>query len=407
MRICICANYFFRVELRVVCAFHAFAPTRSFLRIYLSRVRSDAMPDQTCPADKSITWCEKRGLSHAFEYRGPPAESALIFAAIGAFLLLVISLQRKSQTAVGRWLPEKGTEKREYEVWVLRYSVFWMGIFGMVVVTGVYEAFDASAYFVLCGGLAAPLLLQPLLFRGPLGRLAPSPGAQHAARAQLWIIIFGFIGNWWYTHYFYCVLRAKYTMPSWRFNDVPIAMFAATHFYFSSYHVFANLPIRYVRSAYEPGSMRVALEVTLVLAMSYFTAFMEVRAPPRTPSVFCLPSRSPHAPPKLLLVPLSPLPCVLPWRLAHIASLSSFRSLNCHFSPHVRLSPSPTFRTTTSKIATWPTRSARPSMPSTLLSRSPPISCSMSPARLWARGTAPQPRCAMPPCPLSRRAWRC
>ena len=78
-----------------------------------------------------------------------------------------------------------------------------------------------------------------------------------------------------YTHYFYCVLRANYTMPAWRLNDVPIAMFFATHFYFASYHVFANLPLRHVRSAYLPGVRRTALEVALVLAMSYATAFME------------------------------------------------------------------------------------------------------------------------------------
>ena len=60
---------------------------------------------------------------------------------------------------------------------------------------------------------------------------APSRSA-HAARAQLFIAIFGFIGNYWYTHYFYCVLRARYTMAAWRLNDVPICMFLATHFYF-------------------------------------------------------------------------------------------------------------------------------------------------------------------------------
>jgi len=151
-------------------------------------------------------------------------------------------------------------------VWVLKYSVVWMGSFAVIIAAQLYESFTALTYFVVCGGLALPLVLQPLFL--------PS-GAKHALRAQLWIAIFGFIGNYWYTHYFYCVLRAKYTMPSWRLNDVPIAMYFATHFYFSSYHVLANLPQRYVRSAFSPGPMRTALQVSLVLAMSYFTAFME------------------------------------------------------------------------------------------------------------------------------------
>ena len=44
---------------------------------------------------------------------------------------------------------------------------------------------------------------------------------------------------------------------------------------FSSYHVLANLPLRYVRSTYKAGYRRTALEWMLVLAMSYAMAFME------------------------------------------------------------------------------------------------------------------------------------
>ena len=52
-------------------------------------------------------------------------------------------------------------------------------------------------------------------------------------------------------------------------------MYFATHFYFCSYHVLANLPLRYVRTAFRPGPLRTTLSVALVLAMSYATAFME------------------------------------------------------------------------------------------------------------------------------------
>lgn len=31
----------------------------------------------------------------------------------------------------------------------------------------------------------------------------------------MWLAIYSHIGNYWYTHYFYTVLRAKYSMPSW------------------------------------------------------------------------------------------------------------------------------------------------------------------------------------------------
>lgn len=52
-------------------------------------------------------------------------------------------------------------------------------------------------------------------------------------------------------------------------------MYFATHFYFSSYHVLANLPLRYIRTAFRPGVPRTLLFIAVVLAMSYATAFME------------------------------------------------------------------------------------------------------------------------------------
>ena len=217
----------------------------------------------------------------ASQLRGPPAESLAIFAAIGAALLALVAAQTTAKTTdtwKPHWLPPSG-EKRAYEVWVLKYSIVWMGAFAVIIAGQLYEQFDALGYFVVCGGLAAPLLLQPLFF--------PPRAAGHALRAQLWIAIFGFIGNYWYTHYFYCVLRAKYTMPAWRLNDVPIAMYAATHFYFTSYHVLANLPIRRVRSTFAPGIARTCLELGLVvlpsllsLLLSRLRRLARVRPPP-------------------------------------------------------------------------------------------------------------------------------
>ena len=214
--------------------------------------------------------------------RLPPLVSLAHFAGIFTGLLLLLALQRPSAQP-GCWLPPASSKKRAYEAWVLRYSVVWMGVFAVVIALQLYEHLDAMGYFVLCGGLALPLALQPLVapFEGDGGKkdkkkaAAARLGASHAARAQCWVAVFGFIGNYWYTHYFYCVLRARYTMPAWRLNDVPIAMFLATHFYFTSYHVLANLPLRYVRTAFAPGHARTALQAALVLAMSYATAFME------------------------------------------------------------------------------------------------------------------------------------
>ena len=64
-------------------------------------------------------------------------------------------------------------------------------------------------------------------------------------------------------------------MPAHRLNNVPIALYFATHFYFSTYHLFSNAMLRKIVTSYQPGLARTILYVAVVLAFSYFTAFME------------------------------------------------------------------------------------------------------------------------------------
>jgi len=75
---------------------------------------------------------------------------------------------------------------------------------------------------------------------------------RYIVKANAWIAIFSFIGNYWcatqlcalpsymltaastrrYTHYFYRVLKADYTFPAHRLNDVPVSLYFMTHAYF-------------------------------------------------------------------------------------------------------------------------------------------------------------------------------
>ena len=64
-------------------------------------------------------------------------------------------------------------------------------------------------------------------------------------------------------------------MPSTRLNNVPIAMFFATMFYFSSYHVFSNCMLRKIKTSFAPTIQRRVLYIMAVCVLSYFTAFME------------------------------------------------------------------------------------------------------------------------------------
>lgn len=174
-----------------------------------------------------------------------------------------------------------------YEVFAWRYTAAWILAFGLVVATGAYEAFDAWGYLGVCGGLALPVLLQPLLHpraSAPAvdGARIASPDAgrrlrrRYAAKAAVYLTTYAFIGNYWYTHYFYSVLGARYTMPAHRVNDVPLAMYLATTFYFCTYHAaIGNGVLRHVDRSYRDGPQKTLLFWCTVLFLSYLTAFLE------------------------------------------------------------------------------------------------------------------------------------
>jgi cycloeucalenol cycloisomerase len=192
----------------------------------------------------------------------------------------LVYIQTPAKNSVSSFSPCPKTEgsKYAYEKFHTYYSLVWMSIFGCIVVFELYETWSAANYNIYLLLLASPCLLQPVIVPSAF---FDSPDAnrpfseRYATKANLWLAIYTFIGNYWYTHYFYSVLKASYTMPSTRLNNVPIAMFFATHFYFSSYHVFSNSMLRKIKTSFEPGLKRSVLYISAVASLSYFTAFME------------------------------------------------------------------------------------------------------------------------------------
>lgn len=195
------------------------------------------------------------------------------------FLSLLLGLATLScalsKSGNGSWLPSDNNKaKQEFEIYALKYTAIWIGIFGIVIVFQLYESFRENEYMALCVSLSLPFLLQPILFPMPSEKNLPLT-MRYSFKANVWIAIFSFIGNYWYTHYFYSVLTAKYTFPAHRLNDVPIALYFATHFYFVTYHTFSNMILRKVETTYKPTFMRSVFFWACVLCFSYFTAFME------------------------------------------------------------------------------------------------------------------------------------
>ena len=221
---------------------------------------------------------------------------------IGGLLLLQKEPNKDVQTTTtntttttnsSRFLPcpKLQPSKYSYECFVLYYTPIWIGLFGMIVLFQWYESFTKWDYIIVCGGLALPLLLQPFLVpylkttstTSTMNILPNSPDndrshyyERYCFKANVWLFVYSFIGNYWYTHYFYSVLQAKYTMPEiHRLNNVPIALIFATHFYFSTYHLFSNMILRKIVTTYEHSFQRTILYWYVIVVFSYFTAFME------------------------------------------------------------------------------------------------------------------------------------
>jgi len=195
-----------------------------------------------------------------------------------AGLVGLVALQTKRKDAASRFFPDPATEpsKHAYERFVAKYTPCWIGAFAVIVAFQLYEQFTPRMYIYVCGGLALPFLLQPLLLPGTGPDNRRPLTQRYAFKANLWLAVYSFIGNYWYTHYFYSVLEAAYTMPdAIRLNHVPVAMFLATHFYFSTYHMFSNLLLRKIVTTYQPAPVRRLLFVAVVGVFAYFTAFME------------------------------------------------------------------------------------------------------------------------------------
>lgn len=208
---------------------------------------------------------------------------SLILLAQLALLLLIFQFLTPVKGGVGRWLPPPETDKGAYERFVLTYTPVWIGVFAVIIAGQLYESFTANTYMLVCAGLCVPLFLYAVLAPSLPPHVPPSDALagsssffeRYPFKASVWLAIYSHIGNYWYTHYFYAVLKASYSMPSFRLNDVPLPLYFATFFYFSTYHILSNVLLRRVCTGYAPNIFRSIFLVCLVVVLSYFTAFTE------------------------------------------------------------------------------------------------------------------------------------
>ncbi|KAE9604276.1 putative cycloeucalenol cycloisomerase [Lupinus albus] len=177
------------------------------------------------------------------------------------------------------WL-SSNLSKRWGEIFFLLYTPFWLTLcLGIVIPFNLYENFTELEYLLIGLISAVPSVLIPMLFVGKADRIIPWKD-RYWVKASLWIMIFSYVGNYFWTHYFFTVLGASYTFPSWRMNNVPHTTFLLAHVCFLFYHVASNMTLRRLRHfiADMPEKVQWAAEAAWILALSYFVAYLETLA---------------------------------------------------------------------------------------------------------------------------------
>ncbi|CAI5475405.1 unnamed protein product [Closterium sp. Yama58-4] len=167
------------------------------------------------------------------------------------------------------WFAETPS-KRWAEKFFLYYSPVWITwALGIIVPFQLYKRFTEWEYLWVGLAAALPCVLVPpaILCAADKGRPWQE---QHWVKANVWIAIFSFVGNYFWTHYFYTLLGASYTFPSWRLNDVPFALYLLTHAYFCFYHTATIANFEYYTFVDKAAMYRVG---TLFYALYFVVSF--------------------------------------------------------------------------------------------------------------------------------------
>ncbi|CAE7400595.1 CPI1 [Symbiodinium sp. KB8] len=171
--------------------------------------------------------------------------------------------------------PAKAWAEKFFVLWAF---CGWVPLMTYIVYSGMYEWFEEVEYFVVGCILALPCFVVPALWPWkPDGHLPFHQ--QYWFKANVWVWTFSYVGNYFWTHYFYNLLGATYTFKAWRLNNVPIAMFLCTVGYFSMYFSLINMALRALWTSAGhrrmPAPLRLVVSALVIFALSVFTAFME------------------------------------------------------------------------------------------------------------------------------------
>lgn len=180
---------------------------------------------------------------------------------------------RASQSAWFAADPSKAYFERISLVWApLSMLLLLAGVFG----TPLYKYCDRNSFLAISLLGCLPGFVIPVLFPCDADRGRPY-AERFWVKAAVWIFVFGFYGNYFWTHYFYQLLGAEYLFDSYRLNDVPVVTFICTYFYFTFYFSLMNVALRRVVRAIRNLSrpLQSVIWWSNVFAFAYSTAVFE------------------------------------------------------------------------------------------------------------------------------------
>lgn len=176
-------------------------------------------------------------------------------------------------------------DKAWAEKFFLIYSPIWMALMGIMMLTGWVSSFSDTALLIHACLVALPLILIPALLRKNISNIKWHES--YWFKANLYIFVFNFFGNYFGSEYFFDVLGMVYHYPNVTTNldssllgsgkqTVPLIMYFYTQAYFITYHTSAVLVLRRFMNSSAPA--KTLLFLPLVFIVGYLWAWMETKA---------------------------------------------------------------------------------------------------------------------------------
>ena len=194
----------------------------------------------------------------------PPAGAAAAAAAAEAAAAISTEV---TPSELSLWL-SSNPEKAWAEWFFLRYSLVWPLLFGGWCASGLHLLVGDAGNLLVTVAIGSPNVLGPL-FLSPTA-LAPANADGNGSdvtprlrerywfKFNLWIAVFTFVASYFWTEYFFDVLKMNYNFPHLRLNldavllgsgrqRVPLMMYFHAHYFFITYHTASIVTIRRAR----------------------------------------------------------------------------------------------------------------------------------------------------------------